>query len=169
MNNSNMPTLPTKGDVKTGIDKAADAAKGAVEHGHDAANKAGSTLGTIADKASEYAHDGKQALKHLADEAGEVGEKAQKYATEAYDATADRLDDYTKDLANMVRKYPVQSVLVGFLAGNGTDVPWLGASAATFWLFLPSFVFVLAAARHMNWLTSKAGVKEFLKGVTARS
>ena len=121
MNNSNMPTLPTKGDVKTGIDKAADAAKGAVEHGHDAANKvgdkAGSTLGTIADKASEYAHDGKQALKHLADEAGEVGEKAQKYATEAYDATADRLDDYTKDLANMVRKYPVQSVLVGFLAG----------------------------------------------------
>lgn len=58
-------------------------------------------------------------------------------------------------------------IFVGFLAGNGTDVPWLGASAATFWLFLPSFVFVLAAARHMNWLTSKAGVKEFLKGVTS--
>ena len=49
--------------------------------------------------------------------AGEVGEKAQRYATEAYDASADRLDDYTKDLSNIVRKYPVQSVLVGFLAG----------------------------------------------------
>ncbi len=139
MNNPNMPTLPTKGDVKSGIDKAADAAKGAVEHGHDAANKvqhaagnaadkvgdkakaaadqAGSTLGTIADKASDYADQGKQAIKHLADEAGEVGEKAQKWAGEAYDASAERLDHYTQDLSNMVRKYPVQSVLVGFLAG----------------------------------------------------
>ena len=123
-----MPTLPTKGDVKTGIDKAADMAKGAVDHGHDAANKlgdkakaaadqAGTTLGTIADKASDYADQGKQAIKHLADEAGEVGEKAQKWAGEAYDASAERLDHYTQDLSNMVRKYPVQSVLVGFLAG----------------------------------------------------
>jgi len=139
MNNSNMPTLPTKGDVKTGIDKVADAAKGAVEHGHDAAKQAGSTasnladkagdkakgaadqasstLGTISDKASEYAHDAKKALQNLGSEAGEVGEKAQRYATEAYDASAERLDEYTKDLSNLVRKYPVQSVLVGFLAG----------------------------------------------------
>lgn len=127
-NTPTMPTVPTKGDVKTGIDKAADLAKGAVEHGHDAANKfgdkakaaadqAGSTLGTIADKASDYADQGKQAIKHLADEAGEVGEKAQKWAGEAYDASAERLDHYTQDLSNMVRKYPVQSVLVGFLAG----------------------------------------------------
>ena len=58
-------------------------------------------------------------------------------------------------------------IFVGFLAGNGAGVPWLGATAATFWLFLPSFVFVLGAARHMNWLTSRPGVKEFLKGVTS--
>jgi len=135
MNNSNMPTLPTKGDVKSGIDKVADAAKGAVEHGHDAAkqagttasnladkakgaaNEAGSTLDAISDKASEYAHDAKKALQNLGSEAGEVGEKAQRYATEAYDASAERLDEYTQDLSNLVRKYPVQSVLVGFLAG----------------------------------------------------
>jgi len=135
MNNPNMPTLPTKGDVKSGIDKAADAAKGAVEHGHDAANKAGyaadklgdkakgladqagSTLSNIADKAGDYAEQGKQAVKHLADEAGEVGEKAQKWVGETYDASAERLDHYTQDLSNMVRKYPVQAVLVGFLAG----------------------------------------------------
>ncbi len=55
---------------------------------------------------------------------------------------------------------------VGFLAGDGVRAPWLGASAATFWLFLPSFVFVLATARYMSWLTSRPGVKEFLKGVT---
>jgi len=58
-------------------------------------------------------------------------------------------------------------IFVGFLAGNGAGVPWLGATAATFWLFLPSFVFVLGTARYMNWLTSKPGVKEFLKGVTS--
>jgi chromate transporter len=57
-------------------------------------------------------------------------------------------------------------IFVGFLAGNGAGVPWLGAIAATFWLFLPSFVFVLATARHMDWLTSRPAVKEFLKGVT---
>src|SRR5438874_2012734 len=58
-------------------------------------------------------------------------------------------------------------IFVGYLAGQGRGAPWLGATAATFWLFLPSFVFVLAAAPHMDWLTSRAGVKEFLKGVTS--
>ena len=58
-------------------------------------------------------------------------------------------------------------IFVGYLAGNGRGVPWLGALGATFWLFLPSFVFVLGAARHMDWLTSRAGVKEFLRGVTS--
>src|SRR5438105_11035453 len=57
-------------------------------------------------------------------------------------------------------------IFVGYLAGNGRAVPWLGAIAATFWLFLPSFVFVLGAARHMEWLTSRPGMKAFLKGVT---
>src|SRR5262249_12497197 len=58
-------------------------------------------------------------------------------------------------------------IFVGYLAGNGRGVGLLGAITATFWLFLPSFVLVLAAAKHMNWLTSKPGVKEFLMGVTS--
>jgi chromate transporter len=58
-------------------------------------------------------------------------------------------------------------IFVGYLAGQGVQAPWLGAIAATFWLFVPSFVFVLGAARHMDWLTSRPGVKEFLKGVTS--
>ena len=58
-------------------------------------------------------------------------------------------------------------IFVGYLAGHGAGVPWFGAIAATFWLFLPSFVFVLATARYMNWLTSQPGIKEFLKGVTS--
>jgi chromate transporter len=58
-------------------------------------------------------------------------------------------------------------IFVGFLAGHGAGVPWLGASAATLWLFLPSFVFVLGAAPHMDWLTAQPGVKSFLRGVTS--
>jgi len=58
-------------------------------------------------------------------------------------------------------------IFVGYLAGNGAGVPWLGATAATFWLFLPSFVFVLGTARYMDWLTTRPGIKEFLKGVTS--
>jgi len=58
-------------------------------------------------------------------------------------------------------------IFVGFLAGQGARAPWLGATAATFWLFLPSFLFALPAARYMNWLTSRPGLKEFLKGVTS--
>jgi chromate transporter len=58
-------------------------------------------------------------------------------------------------------------IFVGFLAGNGAGVPWLGATATMFFLFLPSFLFVLPAARYMNWLTSRPGIKEFLKGITS--
>ncbi len=59
------------------------------------------------------------------------------------------------------------AVFVGYLAGNGAGVPLLGATATAFWLFLPSFVFVLPAARYMNWLTSRPLLKEFLRGVTS--
>ncbi len=58
-------------------------------------------------------------------------------------------------------------IFVGFLAGNGAHAPWLGATLSAFWLFLPSFLFVLPLARHMNWLTSRPGLKDFLKGVTS--
>jgi chromate transporter len=58
-------------------------------------------------------------------------------------------------------------IFVGFLAGHGAQIPWLGATLSTFWLFLPSFLFVLPAARYMNWLTSRPGLGEFLKGVTS--
>ncbi|MFL5320653.1 MAG: chromate efflux transporter [Myxococcaceae bacterium] len=58
-------------------------------------------------------------------------------------------------------------IFVGYLAGDGAGIPWQGAIASAFWLFLPSFVFVLAAAPHMKWLTSKPSVKHFLKGVTS--
>jgi len=58
-------------------------------------------------------------------------------------------------------------VFVGFLAGQPLGVPWLGASAAAFWLFLPSFVFVLLGAPHLDAISRRPGVKDALDGVTA--
>ncbi len=58
-------------------------------------------------------------------------------------------------------------IFVGYLAGHGVGAGLCGAAAASFWLFLPSFVFVLGAARYMGWITARPGVKEFLKGVTS--
>ncbi|TLY50002.1 MAG: chromate efflux transporter, partial [Gammaproteobacteria bacterium] len=58
-------------------------------------------------------------------------------------------------------------IFVGYLAGHSVGAGLRGALAATFWLFLPSFVFVLGAARYMDSLSAKPGVKEFLKGVTS--
>ncbi len=58
-------------------------------------------------------------------------------------------------------------IFVGYLAGQQSGAALLGAVAATFWLFLPSFVFVLGLAPHMNWLTGRPGVRDFLKGVTS--
>jgi chromate transporter len=48
-------------------------------------------------------------------------------------------------------------VFVGFLAGQPLGVPWLSATAAAFWLFLPSFAFVLAGAPYVDALTRRPG------------
>jgi len=58
-------------------------------------------------------------------------------------------------------------IFVGYLAGIPAGAPLLGAIAATFFLFLPSFIFVLGAARHIEWLTGQPTIREFLKGVTS--
>ena len=57
-------------------------------------------------------------------------------------------------------------IFVGYLAGAASGAALPGAIAATFCLFLPSFLFVLGAARHIGWLTSQPAIREFLKGVT---
>jgi len=82
----------------------------------------------ITDTASDVADQGKQVVNRLVEGAGETGEKVQKWAGEAYDATsksmheaydvtAKKMDEYTHELTQMVRKYPIQSVLIGFGVG----------------------------------------------------
>jgi chromate transporter len=58
-------------------------------------------------------------------------------------------------------------VFIGYLAGHPVGVGLASAMCAGFWLFLPSFVLVLAGAPHLDRITAWPGVKPFLEGVTA--
>ncbi|HVO29276.1 MAG TPA: chromate transporter, partial [bacterium] len=58
-------------------------------------------------------------------------------------------------------------IFVGYLAGAQAGAPLAGATAAAIFLFLPSFVFVLALAPFMDRVTALPGAKDFLSGVTA--
>jgi chromate transporter len=58
-------------------------------------------------------------------------------------------------------------IFIGYLAGHGVGAALPGASLAAFWLFLPSFVLVLAAAPHLDRVMRIESVRKILKGVTA--
>ena len=58
-------------------------------------------------------------------------------------------------------------VFIGYLAGHPVGVGLASAMSAGFWLFLPSFVLVLAGAPHLDRITAWPGVQPFLQGVTA--
>jgi chromate transporter len=58
-------------------------------------------------------------------------------------------------------------VFIGYLAGSPFQLGVASALSAGFWLFLPSFVLVLAGAPHLDRITSWPGVQPFLQGVTA--
>jgi chromate transporter len=58
-------------------------------------------------------------------------------------------------------------VFIGYLAGYPMGVGLPSALSAGFWLFLPSFLFVLIGAPHLERITSLPGVQPFLQGVTA--
>jgi chromate transporter len=58
-------------------------------------------------------------------------------------------------------------VFIGYLAGHSLGVGLASALCAGFWLFLPSFVLVLAGAPYLERITAWPGVQPFLEGVTA--
>ena len=58
-------------------------------------------------------------------------------------------------------------VFIGYLAGHPLGVGLASALSAGFWLFLPSFVLVLAGAPYLDRITTWPGVQPFLQGVTA--
>lgn len=106
-----------KDRTQSAVNNAADAAK----KGVDAAEQ--KTHGMV-DKAADLANQGKEAATHLMEQAGEAGKKVQRWAGDAYEATADKVKevgDKVKEAGegatDLIRKYPIPALLVGFGVG----------------------------------------------------
>src|SRR5438105_3910192 len=75
--------------------------------------------------------------------------------------------------ATLKDTFSVVLALAAFVAFFFGHIPFLlvllgsGFAYVGWWRFPPSFVLVLGAARHMEWLTYRPGVKEFLRGGTS--
>jgi ElaB/YqjD/DUF883 family membrane-anchored ribosome-binding protein len=96
--------------VKSGIDTVADQAKSATDQAKSATDRGASVVGQVKHKAEEaveavgeYAHDAKDKVQH--------------FAEEAYDTAGDKLGTLSKDVTELVKKYPIQALLIGFGAG----------------------------------------------------
>jgi len=96
--------------VKTGIDAAADQSKGLADRAAGVADRASNVLDQVkhkaedaADKANAYAHEAKDKVEH--------------WAEDACDVAGDKLGTLGNDVTSMVRKYPIQALLVGLGVG----------------------------------------------------
>ncbi len=130
-----------KNNIKSGIDDAARAAKSGVNDAASAAKNAadqaaggnGGVMGTVrdtaqhlAERAGDLASQAKdrvtdlagQARDRLGDWAGNVNaENVQRFAHDAYDAVGERAGDFGREVASLVRRYPLPALLVGFGVG----------------------------------------------------
>jgi len=71
--------------------------------------------------ASEFVSDAKNNIGDWTSDAGktarQVGDTVQQYAHDAYECTTETMMNFGGEVTNVVKKYPIQSVLVGFGIG----------------------------------------------------
>lgn len=95
-----------KDQMKTGIDNLANLGKKAVEASGETINR----VGEVATRTAETVQDrARRAADQVADTARQ-GLKAAEGATE-------KVKEYGDEFANLVRRYPLQALLVGFGVG----------------------------------------------------
>lgn len=80
-----------------------DAASNVADKVADTASNIGNKVSTLADDAYKGAKD--------------AGHKVQEWTGDAYDATADQIGHFGEEVATLVRKHPVPSILIGFGVG----------------------------------------------------
>jgi ElaB/YqjD/DUF883 family membrane-anchored ribosome-binding protein len=122
-----------KEKTKDRIENAADKAKGWTQEAGNQARIAGEKLaeskaggvvnavkGTVQDVAagaSELAGKATETPKEWASSVGDAAAHAKDKAQEIVSTAADKADDVGKELTTFIRRYPTQSLLVGFAAG----------------------------------------------------
>jgi ElaB/YqjD/DUF883 family membrane-anchored ribosome-binding protein len=96
-----------KNNFNGGSESTATGVVGAVK---DAAQGVADTASNIGNKVSSYADDAYKGAK-------DAGQKVQEWTGDAYDAAAERVGDFGNEVASLVRKHPVPSILIGFGVG----------------------------------------------------
>jgi len=100
--------------VKGGIDSAADQAKCATDRTAGIAGQVKHKAEDAVDALGELATEAKDRVQHFAVDAKD---KVQQLAEEAYDKAGDKLGTLSHDVTELVKKYPMQALLIGFGAG----------------------------------------------------
>jgi len=110
-----------KGQVKSGIDTAADKAKDAADKGQGYVDRAREGAQNVMDKAGDYAGQARDKAGEWAgdarDAARQAGDKVQKWAGDAYDYASENAGDFGREVTSMIRRHPVPAVLIGFGIG----------------------------------------------------
>jgi methyl-accepting chemotaxis protein len=122
----------TRDRVKDRIDNLADGGKSLADRADQVAQEgreaAQNVMTTVKEKAqdvgaaaSQYASQAKDKVQQwgheVAEGARQASETASEWAGEAYHATSDALQATGKELTGIVRKYPIQSLIIGVAAG----------------------------------------------------
>lgn len=107
--------------AKSMTDKAADAAGGAKQEAHGLVDRVKEGASHLLDNAGNISGQAREKVSEWAGEAGDVakqaGQKVQAWAGDAYDATADKVGDFGKEVSSLIRKHPLPSLLIGFGVG----------------------------------------------------
>jgi ElaB/YqjD/DUF883 family membrane-anchored ribosome-binding protein len=120
-------TIDTAGEKSTDLtDQAARVAKSATDNQLTGAASVqchdGGLMDTLKDNAESAIHSVGDLVSHARDRIGasaaKAGEKVQHWAEDAYDASG----NFRKEVARLVRKHPIQSVLIGIGVGLGVGL-----------------------------------------------
>jgi ElaB/YqjD/DUF883 family membrane-anchored ribosome-binding protein len=120
-----------KDRVKGAIDTGADKAKGMTDQAAGAARDAADRLpnngpggqqgGGLVDTVKDSAQSAMSAVGDYAgqarDAAGQAADRVQHWAEDAYDVAGRYAGDFGQEMTSMIRRYPVQALLVGFGVG----------------------------------------------------
>ena len=84
----------------------------------DKANEAAQAAGrTVNETFETVKHRTQEAMQQATEKAGQAGEKVQAWANQTFDSTAESMKGFGKEATDLVRKYPVASLLAGFGIG----------------------------------------------------
>jgi hypothetical protein len=106
--------MPIAAESKAILDTAKDKVK-------EVASGAADLAAAAKDKAKELAETARDKVKDVAtatgDLAGQAKEKVQDWTATAADKSGETFQEVGRELTALVRRYPVQSLLVGFAVG----------------------------------------------------